>query len=81
MLGADPQRTADVRCRLDHRAYSGHAGTDAWLAFAYVSTVSMFIGFFWYAGLARGGVAKAGQVQLLQPLLTLALAGWCWGKA
>lgn len=61
--------------------YSGHAGTDAWLAFAYVSTVSMFIGFFWYAGLARGGVAKAGQVQLLQPLLTLALAGWCWGKA
>jgi hypothetical protein len=26
----------------------------------------------WYAGLARGGVAKIGQVQLIQPLLTLA---------
>ena len=47
---------------------------DAWLGFAYVSLVSMFLAFFaWYAGLARGGVAKIGQVQLVQPLLTL---GW-----
>jgi len=49
-----------------------HAGTDAWLGFAYVSAVSALFGFFpWYAGLARGGVAKIGQVQLIQPLLTL----------
>ncbi len=35
--------------------------------------ISALIGFFpWYAGLARGGVAKIGQIQLLQPLLTLA---------
>jgi drug/metabolite transporter (DMT)-like permease len=47
-------------------------GADAWLGFAYVSLVSMFLGFFaWYAGLARGGVAKIGQVQLAQPVLTL----------
>jgi drug/metabolite transporter (DMT)-like permease len=33
----------------------------------------MFLGFvFWYAGLARGGVAKVGQLQLVQPLLTVA---------
>ena len=33
--------------------------------FAYVSLVSMFLGFFaWYAGLARGGIARIGQVQL-----------------
>ncbi len=52
----------------------GSAGATAWLGFAYVSLVSMFLGFFaWYAGLARGGVAKVGQVQLAQPLLTL---GW-----
>jgi drug/metabolite transporter (DMT)-like permease len=51
-----------------------HAGTDAWLGFAYVSLVSMLLAFFaWYAGLARGGVAKIGQVQLAQPVLTL---GW-----
>jgi drug/metabolite transporter (DMT)-like permease len=56
-------------------------GTDAWLGFAYVSTISMFLGFFfWYAGLARGGVAKAGQIQLLQPLLTLLLAGLVLGE-
>jgi drug/metabolite transporter (DMT)-like permease len=51
-----------------------HAGATAWLGLAYVATVSMFLGFFaWYAGLARGGVARIGQVQLAQPVLTL---GW-----
>lgn len=50
-----------------------HADTDAWLGFAYVAGVSALLGFFpWYAGLARGGVAKIGQIQLIQPLLTLA---------
>lgn len=61
--------------------YAGHVGTDAWLGFAYVVAVSMFVGFFfWYAGLARGGVAKAGQIQLLQPLLTLGFAGLVLGE-
>jgi drug/metabolite transporter (DMT)-like permease len=51
-----------------------HAGTTAWLGFAYVSAISMFLAFFaWYAGLARGGVARVGQIQLAQPVLTL---GW-----
>jgi drug/metabolite transporter (DMT)-like permease len=50
----------------------GQVGADAWLGFAYVSVISMFLGFFaWYAGLARGGVAHVSQVQLIQPLLTL----------
>ncbi len=44
----------------------------AWSAFGYVSVVSMFLGFFaWYGGLARGGVARVGQIQLAQPILTL----------
>ena len=56
-------------------------GTDAWLGFAYVSLVSMFLGFFaWYAGLARGGVAKIGQVQLAQPVLTLLWAALLLGE-
>jgi drug/metabolite transporter (DMT)-like permease len=47
-------------------------GADAWLGFAYVSAISMFLGFFaWYRGLALGGVAKIGQTQLAQPVLTL----------
>jgi drug/metabolite transporter (DMT)-like permease len=50
------------------------APADAWLGFAYVALISQFLAFFaWYAALARGGVAKIGQVQLVQPLLTL---GW-----
>jgi drug/metabolite transporter (DMT)-like permease len=51
-----------------------HASPRAWAGFAYVSGVSMFLGFFaWYRGLALGGVARVSQLQLLQPLLTL---GW-----
>jgi drug/metabolite transporter (DMT)-like permease len=54
-----------------------HADTDAWLGFAYVAAVSALLGFFpWYAGLARGGVAKIGQIQLIQPLLTLVWSAW-----
>jgi drug/metabolite transporter (DMT)-like permease len=53
------------------------ADTDAWLGFAYVAAVSALLGFFpWYAGLARGGVAKIGQIQLIQPLLTLVWSAW-----
>ena len=41
----------------------------------------MFLGFFaWYAGLARGGVAKAGQIQLLQTPLTLVFAALVLGE-
>jgi drug/metabolite transporter (DMT)-like permease len=51
----------------------GAVGPASWLGFAYVTTFSMFIGFFfWYRGLALGGVARVGQVQLLQPFLSLA---------
>lgn len=47
----------------------------AWVGLAYVSLFSMFIGFiFWYRGLAQGGIASVGQLQLLQPLFGLALA-------
>ena len=48
----------------------------AWLGLAYVSVFSMLVGFvFWYRGLAVGGIASVGQLQLLQPFLGLALAG------
>lgn len=42
------------------------------IGFGYVSVISMLVGFFaWYAGLARAGIARASQVQLAQPVLTL----------
>lgn len=47
----------------------------AWFSLAYVALFSMFIGFiFWYRGLAQGGIATVGQLQLLQPFFGLALA-------
>ncbi|MGO4450898.1 DMT family transporter [Phyllobacterium sp. TAF24] len=47
----------------------------AWLGLAYVSLFSMLIGFiFWYRGLAQGGIAAVGQLQLLQPFFGLVLA-------
>lgn len=50
--------------------------TGAWAGFAYVSFISMFLGFFaWYAALSLGGVARVSQIQLLQPVLSL---GWAW---
>ena len=50
-------------------------GAPAWLGLAYISLFSMLIGFiFWYRGLAEGGVAAVGQLQLLQPFFGLALA-------
>lgn len=54
----------------------------AWLGLAYVSLFSMLIGFmFWYRGLALGGIAAVGQLQLLQPLFGLALAAMLLGEA
>lgn len=51
------------------------ASFSAKLALGYVSLFSMLIGFFfWYKGLAQGGIAKVSQLQLLQPLFGLAIA-------
>jgi drug/metabolite transporter (DMT)-like permease len=58
------------------------AGAGAWLGFVYVSVVSMFLAFFpWYRGLAIGGVARVAQVQLAQPVLTLAWSALLIGEA
>lgn len=47
----------------------------AWFSLFYIGLFSMFIGFiFWYRGLAQGGIAKVGQLQLLQPFFGLALS-------
>lgn len=47
----------------------------AWISLGYVSLFSMLIGFlFWYRGLAQGGIATVGQLQLLQPFIGLGLA-------
>lgn len=54
----------------------------AWAGFAYVALISMFLGFFaWYRGLALGGIAAVGQLQLLQPFFTIIASAWLLGEA
>lgn len=53
----------------------------AWFALGYVSIFSMLVGFvFWYRGLAIGGTASVGQLQLLQPFFGLTLASLVLGE-
>jgi len=57
------------------------AGLAAWGAFAYVTLISQVIGFFaWYNGLALGGIARVGQVQLLQAFFTIGFAALLFGE-
>ena len=57
------------------------APVGAWLGFAYVALISMFAGFVaWYRGLALGGAARVGQLQLAQPVLTLAWSAMLLGE-
>jgi drug/metabolite transporter (DMT)-like permease len=53
----------------------------AWAGLLYLTAVSQFIGFyFYYKGLALGGIAKMSQVQLLLPFLAIFAAHWILGE-
>ena len=54
--------------------HTHHAPTaGAWMSLVLLGVSSMYLGFFaWYRGLALAGIARGGQVQQLQALLTLA---------
>lgn len=59
----------------------GGVGLPAWAGLGYVSVFSMLVGFvFWYRGLALGGIAGVGQLQLLQPFFGLSLATLVLGE-
>jgi drug/metabolite transporter (DMT)-like permease len=60
---------------LTRPASFSHVSASAWIGLAYVSLFSMLIGFmFWYRGLAQGGIATVGQLQLLQPFFGFGVA-------
>lgn len=64
-----------------HVTHPGPVALKTWLAFGYVTIFSQFIGFFaWYAGLAMGGTARVGQVQLLQIFFTMAFSALFFGE-
>lgn len=52
-----------------------------WAAFGYLAAVSMFLGFFaWYRGLAIGPMSRVSQVQLVQPVMSIAWAALLLGE-
>ena len=52
----------------------------AWTSFVYLSIFPMYLGFFfWYEGLAIGGIARVSQVQLIQPFCTLLASSFLLG--
>lgn len=54
---------------------------ESWLGFLYITVISQFLGFFfWYHGLALGGIAKVSQIQLMQPLLTIMASALLLGE-
>jgi len=55
---------------------------NVWISFLYVAVFSQFLGFFaWNKGMALSGIARVGQLQLLQPFITLAAASVLLGEA
>jgi drug/metabolite transporter (DMT)-like permease len=54
----------------------------AWIGLVYVGVISQFVGYaFWNMALAVGGVARVGQLQLIQPFVTMGLAALLLGEA
>jgi drug/metabolite transporter (DMT)-like permease len=53
----------------------------SWFGLLYVALISQYFGFWlWNSALAIGGVAKIGQVQLLQTFATFAIAAALLGE-
>lgn len=47
----------------------------------YIAVVSQLLGFFaWYGGLARGGIGRIGQIQQVQPILTIVWSAFLLGE-
>ena len=53
----------------------------AWLGVLYIALMAQYAGFWaWNAALAIGGVARVGQLQLIQPFVTIVIAALVLGE-
>ncbi len=81
LVAALPINLAGMALSWPGSAAFASAPVSALAGFAYVTVVSQYVGFFfWNAGLAMGGVARVGQVQLLQTFITLIFAATLAGE-
>ncbi len=59
----------------------GDASTRSWIAIFYLALVSTIIGYvLWYWALGKGGIARVGLIQFLQPVSGVILAGLLLGE-
>jgi drug/metabolite transporter (DMT)-like permease len=66
--------TAAIAWATQHRY---HPGLAEWVSLVGLGTSSMYLAFFaWYRGLSMAGIARGGQVQQVQALLTLVWSAW-----
>ena len=60
---------------------AGPVPASAWAGLGYVGVISMFAGSLaWYRGLAAGGTARIGQLNLAQPFLAITWSGLLLGE-
>jgi len=54
---------------------------EGWAGLAYVGVISMFLAsVFWYRGLAAGGIARIGQINMVLPLVALVWSALLLGE-
>jgi drug/metabolite transporter (DMT)-like permease len=72
MIAMAPIAAAPLAFCLWRRNWGQPIPGPAWAGLAYACVISMFFGSVaWYRGLAAGGIARIGQLNLVQPLLAL----------
>jgi drug/metabolite transporter (DMT)-like permease len=65
----------------DSTRLAAHASLEAWLSLFYLGIVSSLLAFCaWVKGLSIGGIARVGQLQLLQPFAILPFSAILLGE-
>jgi drug/metabolite transporter (DMT)-like permease len=71
MILLAPIAVAGLAISIASRSFD-HLDAGAWAGLLWAGVMSMFLGSIaWYRGLATGGIARVGQLNLLQPLLAI----------
>lgn len=78
---AGPINVLFLFCWEDDAAGRVMPGILPWLGLLYLAVFSQLLGFIcWNFAMARAGIARIGQLQLLQPFITMIIAGMWLGE-
>jgi drug/metabolite transporter (DMT)-like permease len=72
MIVLVPLAAVPLAATVWHSGWPKEVPEPAWAGLLYAGVISMFLGSLaWYRGLVAGGIARIGQLNLLQPILAL----------